>query len=60
MALTIDELNIQIAADSKNATRAINNLAKSFERLNKAATPILNTNVQLSNSFNKASSSAAE
>lgn len=58
MALTIDELNIQIAADSKNATRAINNLAKSFERLNKAATPILNTNVQLSNSFNKASTAA--
>lgn len=58
MALTIDELNIQIAADSKNATRAINNLAKAFERLNKAAKPILTTNVQISNSFNKASASA--
>ena len=58
MALTIDELNIQIAADSKNATRAINNLAKSFERLNTAAKPILNTNSQISVSFNKASASA--
>ena len=53
MALTIDELNIQIAADSKNATRAINNLAKSFERLEKAAKPILNTNTQISDSFKK-------
>ena len=58
MALTIDELNIQIAADSKNATRAINNLAKAFERLNTAAKPILNTNSQISVSFNKASASA--
>ena len=58
MALTIDELNIQIAADSKNATRAVNNLAKSFERLYTAAKPILSTNVQLSNSFNKASTAA--
>lgn len=58
MALTIDELNIQIAADSKNATRAINNLAKAFERLNRAAKPILNTNTQIAVSFNKASSAA--
>ena len=58
MALTIDELNIQIAADSKNATRAINNLAKAFERLNTAAKPILNTNSQISVSFNKASAAA--
>lgn len=58
MALTIDELNIQIAADSKNATRAINNLAKAFERLNKAAKPILNTNTQIAVSFNKASTAA--
>lgn len=58
MALTIDELNIQIAADSKNATRAINNLAKAFERLNEAAKPILNTNTQIAVSFNKASSAA--
>lgn len=58
MALTIDELNIQIAADSKNATRAINNLAKAFERLDKAAKPILNTNTQISVAFNKTSASA--
>ncbi len=57
-SMTIDELNIQIAADSKNATRAINNLAKAFERLNRAAKPVLNTNTQISVAFNKASASA--
>jgi phage-related minor tail protein len=57
-SMTIDELNIRIAADSKNATRAINNLAKAFERLNRAAKPILNTNTQIAISFNKASSAA--
>jgi fibronectin type 3 domain-containing protein len=33
MALTIDQLNIQIAADSKNATRALTSLIKKLEKL---------------------------
>ena len=33
MALTIDELNIQITADSKNATRALTSLIKKLEKL---------------------------
>ena len=36
MALTIDQLNIQIAADSKQATTAIDNLAASLGRLKSA------------------------
>ena len=60
MALTIDELNIQIAADSKNATRAINNLAKAFERLNTAAKPFMNTSSKLSNALNQVSTSATK
>ena len=53
MALTIDELNIQIAADSKNATRALSSLIKKLEGLKEALSGTNGSNIMISNSFNK-------
>lgn len=53
MALTIDELNIQIAADSKNATRALTSLIKKLEKLKTTLDGTNVSNITISNSFNK-------
>ncbi len=53
MALTIDQLNIQIAADSKNATRALTSLIKKLEQLKTALNGSAVSNITITNSFNK-------
>ncbi len=53
MALTIDELNIQIAADSKNATRALTSLIKKLEKLKDTLNGSTVSNITISNSFNQ-------
>ena len=52
MAVTIDQLNIELTADSKTASSAIDQLAKNLERLKTALGPLANVNVKVSNSFN--------
>ena len=46
MALTIDELNIQITADSKNATRALTSLIKKLEKLKDTLNGSLHHSIQ--------------
>ncbi len=60
MALTIDELNIQIAADSKNATRALTSLIKKLEILKDTLNGTNVSNITISNSFNKVSNSVTK
>ena len=57
MALTIDELNIQIAADSSKASRALTNLIKKLEKLNATMSGTGVSNITISNSFNKTTNS---
>lgn len=57
MALTIDELNIQIAADSDKATRALTSLIKKLGQLKDALNGTKGLNIAISNSFNKVTSS---
>ena len=57
MALTIDELNIQIASDSKNATRALTSLIKKLEKLKDTLNGSVASNITISNSFNKTTNS---
>ena len=52
--MTIDQLNIELTADSKSASSAIDQLTKNLERLKTALGPLANVNVKVSNSFNKA------
>ena len=52
MALTIDQLNIELTADSQKASSAIDQLAKNLERLKTALGSLVNVNVNVSNSFN--------
>ena len=49
---TIDQLNIELTADCKSASSAIEQLTKDFERLKAAMGPLANVNVKVSNSFN--------
>ena len=53
MALTIDELNIQIAADSSKASRALTSLIKKLEQLKSTLSGTAVSNITISNSFNK-------
>lgn len=53
MALTIDQLNIQIAANSSNATRALTSLIKKLEKLKETLNGSAVSNITISNSFNK-------
>ncbi len=53
MALTIDELNIQIAADSSKATRALTSLINKLEKLKATLNGSAVSNITISNSFNK-------
>ncbi len=57
MALTIDELNIQITADSKNATRALTSLIKKLEKLKETLNGSAISNITIANSFNKTTNS---
>ncbi len=57
MALTIDELNIQIAADSSKATRAMTSLIKKLEQLKATLNGTSVSNITISNSFNKTTNS---
>ena len=51
--MTIDQLNIELTADSKSASSAIDQLTKNLERLKATLGPLANVNVKVSNSFNK-------
>ena len=53
MALTIDELNIQITSDSQKATRALTSLIKKLEQLKASLNGSAVSNTTISNSFNK-------
>ena len=57
MALTIDELNIQIAADSSKATRALTSLIKKLEQLKATLNGSAISNITIANSFNKTTNS---
>ena len=57
MALTIDELNIQITADSQKATRALTSLIKKLEKLKATMAGSAVSNITISNSFNKTTNS---
>ena len=50
--ITIDQLNIELTADSKKATSAIEELASTLEKLKSSLAPIANVNLKVSNSFN--------
>ena len=52
MAITIDQLNIELTANSQKASSAIDKLAQNLERLKTALGPLANTNIKVSNSFN--------
>ncbi len=53
MALTIDELNIQIASDSSKATRALTSLIRKLEKLKSTLDGSSVSNITITNSFNK-------
>ena len=57
MALTIDELNIQIASDSSKATRALTSLIKKLEKLKASLNGTNVSNITITNSFNKTTNS---
>ena len=58
MALTIDELNIQITADSQKATRALTSLIKKLEKLQTTLGGSAASNITISNSFNQTTQAA--
>ena len=53
MALTIDQLDIQITADSQKATRALTSLIKKLEKLKETLNGSAVSNITIANSFNK-------
>lgn len=57
MALSIDELNIQITSDSKNATRALTSLIKKLEKLQATLKGSGVSSITISNAFNKVTNS---
>lgn len=50
MGLTIDQLNIELTANSKEVSSAIEDLIKIIDRLQAALAPIANINVKINNS----------
>jgi hypothetical protein len=52
MAVTIDQLNIELTANSQKASSAIDDLIKTMERLKGSLGPLVSTNIKVSNSFN--------
>jgi hypothetical protein len=57
MALTVDQLNIQITADSQKATRALTSLIKKLEQLKATMNGTGVSNITIANSFNKTTNS---
>lgn len=57
MALTIDELNIQIAADSSKASRALTSLINKLDKLKTSLSGTNVSNITITNSFNKVTNS---
>lgn len=57
MALTIDQLNIQITANSNKATRALSSLIQKLEQLKASLNGTTVSNITISNSFNKTTNS---
>lgn len=51
MAITIDQLNIELTANSQKASSAIDKLAKNLETLKATLGPLVNVNIKVSNSF---------
>lgn len=51
MALTIDQLNIELTADSQKASSAIDKLTSTMERLKSSLGPLANVNIKVNNSF---------
>ena len=60
MAVTIDQLNIELTANSKEASAAIEQLAKDLDRLKAALNPLAKVNVKVSQSFNDATKNATK
>lgn len=60
MALTIDELNIEISARSTEATQNLNRLTQVLERLNKAVTPAAKRIEQASQKIEKVGKAATK
>ena len=60
MALTIDELNIQIASDSSKATRALTSLIKKLEKLKTTLDGTSLGNITIANSFNRVTNSTTK
>ena len=58
MALTIDQLNIQIEAESKNATAAIDDLISRFEKLNNILNIFTKAGSKTGGAFNKVKTAA--
>lgn len=58
MALTIDQLDIQITADSQKATRALTSLIKKLENLKKTLNGGVSANINIATSFNQTTNSA--
>lgn len=54
---TVDQLNIEITANSKGATQSLNQLAKALERVKAATGGLQKININVANSFNKVTQS---
>lgn len=59
-AVSIDQLNIELTANSKEASAAIEQLAKDLDRLKAALNPLAKVNVKVSQSFNDATKNATK
>lgn len=57
MTVTIDQLNIELTANSQKASSAIDDLIKTMERLKGSLGPLVSTNIKVSNSFNQTTKS---
>ena len=57
MAITIDQLNIELTANSQKASSALDDLVKNLERLKTTLGPLANVNVKVNNSFSNQSKS---
>ncbi len=58
MALTVDQLNIELTANSQKASSAINDLIKNMERLKTSLGPLAKVNVKVNNSFGNQANNA--
>ena len=54
MPVNVDQLNIEVTANSREVTSALDELQQTLQRLKTALSPIANVNLQISNSFNNA------